>query len=804
VDRVTESSPLGGVRVLDLSTTLPGALATQFLADAGADVLMVEAPGGSPVRRYPAWPSLGRGKRSTVADLRTDEGRARLHALVPDADVLLWTGRPGHEASVGLDGLKELNPALVTVAITGFGPTGPLAGIKGYEGVVMAKLGFCHAKALMAPRPGPAFVSVPFASWGAAMAAVQGVLAALLERERSGKGQHVDADLARGAHSIDTWAWYTDLVGLRWPDAYQVTAPFTEHFQPLAPLIYALLVAPTRDGHWMQFASVQPRLFAAMMEEFGLAGVFSDPKWAGLPVLPTQALRTELWEMLIAKVGERTLAEWEQVFERNPNLFAESFRPGARALEHPQLLHDQRVVTIDDPEVGEVRQPATLALADGRHTTELCPAPRLGDGGAEVTAARGVRAKGTAPAMPLEGITILDFGVMFAGPFGATLLTDLGARVVKIESLDGDEIRRIQSFPESGGAKVMQGKESLCVDLGSDDGRRIIHDLVPHVDVVLQSFRAGAAARAGIDEATLRALNPELVYVNAPGYGTGGPYGAKPAYAPSIAAATGLALIEAPGVLAATGSLAELKRASLQLTQATAVPALQPDGLSALGVAATILLGLLARARGHRIGQLTTSMLSTTVMALQNDLLEYDGKPASPRVDDALTGWGALYRLYPAGSGWVFLAVVTDEEWSDLVDALDVPQLREPRFATAAARQEHDAELAEVLSDVIAGRAAAEWEKLLLSVDVACVEAPEVQPHRLIQEDPALAAEYAATCTSPVFDEHLRPGPLVRFSRSRTQSKGFHQAGDDTDAILQDLGYDDARIADLHERNVVR
>lgn len=801
---MTESSALSGLRVLDLSTTLPGALATQFLADAGADVLMVEAPGGSPVRRYPAWPSLGRGKRSIVADLRTDEGRAQLHTLVPDADVLLWTGRPGHEASLGLDALKEINPALVTAAITGFGPTGPLAGIKGYEGVVMAKLGFCHAKTLMAPRPGPAFVSVPFASWGAAMAAVQGVLAALLERERSGEGQHVDADLARGAHSIDTWAWYTELVGLRWPDAYQVTAPFTEDFEPLAPLLYALLVAPTRDGHWIQFASVQPRLFAAMMEEFGLAQVFADPKWAGVPVLPTQELRTELWEMLIAKVGERTLGEWEQVFARNPNLFAEPFRPGARALEHPQLLHDQRVVTIHDPEVGEVRQPATLALADGRHTTELRPAPRLGEAGTAVApGAQVLAAAGAAPALPLQGITILDFGVMFAGPFGATLLTDLGARVVKVESLDGDEIRRIQSFPESGGAKVMQGKESLCVDIGSVDGRRIVHDLVPRVDVVLQSFRAGAAERAGIDEATLRALNPELVYVNAPGYGTGGPYGAKPAYAPSIAAATGLALIEAPGVLEATGSLAELKRASLQLSQATAVPSLQPDGLSALGVAATILLGLLARARGHRIGQLTTSMLSTTVMALQNDLLEYDGKPASPRVDDALTGWGALYRLYPAGTGWVFLAVVTDEEWSDLVDALDVPELREPRFATAAGRQEHDAELAEVLSDVFACRGAAEWEKLLLSLDVACVEASEVPPQRLIQEDPALAAEYATTCTSPVFDEHLRLAPLVRFSRSRTQSKGFHQAGDDTDAVLRELGYDDARLSDLRARSVV-
>src|SRR3546814_20308896 len=86
---------------------------------------------------------------------------------------------------------------------------------------------------------------------------------------------------------------------------------------------------------------------------------------------------------------------------------------------------------------------------------------------------------------------------MFAGPFGATLLTDLGARVIKIETLGGDQIRNLVAFPEAGGARVLQGKESLAVDLGTDEGLAIVHEVVKKVDVVLQCFRRSEERRVG-------------------------------------------------------------------------------------------------------------------------------------------------------------------------------------------------------------------------------------------------------------------------------------------------------------------
>ena len=808
------TGPLSGLLVVDLSTTAPGAQATQFLAEAGADVVLVEQPGGSPLRSLPGWPALGGGKRSVVLDLHEVGDHSALTDLIARADVLVTTMRPGTLDGLGLmpGQLAGLNPRLVSCAITGWGSTGPLRDLKGYEGLVMAKLGYCHAKRNMNLRGGPAFVSAPYATWGAAHTAVQGILAALLERESSGLGQHVEADLARGVGMIDTWNWFAELISIRWPGAYESIDAYTQDGEPLSPITYPLLIAPTKDGVWLQFAQVDPRLFAAMLQEFGLMPLMSDPKWKGLPRLESQELRTELWERMIKEVGRRTLAEWQQVFETNPHMSAEIFRRGPEALDHPQIRFEGRDVVVADPEHGPVRRPAAMVFEDDRPLSPPSLAPRLDEHGADLRpAAAAAAAAPAAPAgavparLPLEGVTILDLGVMFAGPFGATILTDLGARVVKVESLTGDTIRNILPFPESGGARVMQGKESIQLDLQTDDGRRIVQELAQRSDLVLCAYRAGGAQRAGVDAATLRTLNPDLVYVNAPGYGTSGPYGARPAYAPSIGAAAGLALTDAPDAADSTETLADKKRGARRLSAAHAVPVLQADGVSALGVASTMLLGLLGRARGHAPGTLTVTMLGTATHALLDRTVDYPNRPASPAVDPDGYGFSALYRLYPAGEGWVFLAAPAEKEWPALSAALadEVDLAGDERFATGEARAANDAALAEVLGGAFARRAAADWEKALTASGIGCVQAAEAEPGVVIQTDPALSAEFTVPAISPVFEEHQRVAPPFRFSRSATQAKGGCLAGEHTDAILRELGYTDEAIADLRARSIV-
>ncbi|MFJ4840778.1 CaiB/BaiF CoA transferase family protein [Streptomyces sp. NPDC088746] len=809
------SGPLEGLTVVDLSTTLPGAFATQFLADAGADVIGVEPPGGSPLRAHPGWPAIGRGRRSAVLDLRDEGGRTAVRGLAASADVLVTTFRPGTAERLGLDAgtLAELNPRLVSASITGFGATGPWRDIKGYEGVVMAKLGMFNVKKAITGREGPAFLSAPFASWGAGQTALHGTLTALLERESTGRGQHVEADLVRGATTIDTWAWFTELVGIRWPGAYDIVEAFTDDGEVLSPLIYPLLAAPTKDGRWLQFAQTEPRLFKAMIEELGLSWMWTDPKWKGMPALESQERRTELWEIMLRKVGERTFDEWAHVFETNANVSAEPYRAGREALNHPQLVHEGRVAEVTDPEHGTVRQPSTLIHTADGPLTRLRPAPRLDEDGERIRASAGENDRAVPPTasqapsgkLPLEGLTVLEFGLMFAGPFGSTLLTDLGARVIKVESLEGDTIRRVMAFPEAGGVKVMQGKESICLDLRTEEGRKIVHELAARCDVVLQTFRAGAAERAGVDEATLKKINPDLVYLSAPGYGTDGPYGHRPAYAPSIGAATGLALTDAPHAAEATGSLSEIKSGAIRLNAATAKPSLQADGISALGVASAMLLGLLARARERPLTGMTTTMLATTSLALIDRTVDYEGRPAGPLVDEDGCGFSALYRMYRASDGWIFLAAPAPGEWGPLAGVLagEAGLAEDERFATPESRTAHDEELTGVLAGIFAGGPAAGWEERLTAVDVGCAVVRETAPEILLQTERELVDEYTRTTVSPVFDEHLRLAPAVRFSRSATRANGACLAGDHTDKVLREIGYDDTAVSALRERGIV-
>ena len=808
--------PLAGLTVVDLSTTLPGAQATQFLADAGADVILVEGPEGSPLRADPGWPGLLRGKRSVVLDLHAGDNRAALGGLLRQADVLVTTMRPAAAVRLGLtpELLAARYPRLVAAMITGWGTRGPWAGYKGYEALIMAKTGVLHSKRQLTPGPDPAYVSVPYASFAAGQSAVQGILAALFERESSGLGQVVEANLVSGVGALDTYNWYYEMILRRYPDAFKPLADaFDEQGRPQSRLMYALLVAVTKDGTWLQFAQTAPRLMQAWLEELGLAAEVTGPKWTGFPDLPTPELRLEWWEKMLAKVGERTLGEWEAVFDRNSNVFGEQFRTPDEALAHPQIEHESRVVTVPDPDLGPVRQPSTLVHAGGAPLTAVRRAPRLGEHADEVRQlAASVRpagkggASGPAPrACPLAGVTVLELGGMFAAPFGATLLADLGARVIKIEPPGGDTIRDVMAFPEAGGGKVLQGKESIALNIRTPAGLAIVHEFARRCDVVLQCYRAGVAARIGIDEATLKALNPDLVYLSSPGYGIDGPYGGKPAYAPSIGAASGVSLTDAPLGGSRPETHEELLSGARNLRAGGTVPAVQSDGIAALGVGSALLLGLYARRRGTAPTGMVTTMLGTCTQALISRNTSYAGRPPLTRVDDEFRGLGPLYRLYRAADGWVFLAAPAEREWPALAAALAVyGSLSDSRFATPAGRAANAGALAEALAAIFATRGKDEWEAELTAADVGCVAVAQENAEWRMQDDEFYQAGYAVDAVSPIFDAHRRPAPLNRFSRSATKADSGCRLGQHTDALLREIGYDDARITSLREQDIVR
>ena len=867
---------LAGIRVVDLSSSWVGAHMGLFFADQGAEVVCVEPPGGSSLRGSAAWAFLGRGKHSVVADLARPEGVQRARRLARAADVVVETWRPGTAERMGLgyDDLAAGNPGLVYTSVSGFGSKGPLAGLAGYEALVMAKLGFAVQFTSFTPRGGPAYCSVPYATFSAAHTALHGTLAALYERERSGLGQRVESSLAQGMAAQDPWRWFLAFIARQYPEAYEAAAPIGDDGVPNHSFAFRLLVALSSDGHWMQFSQVSPHLFAAFLRALGLDWMLDHPEWSSVPEFDDRDRRQELWERMLTAVRSRTLAQWNEVFDEDPDVWAEVFRHGAELLDHPQVVHDGRVVSIEDPERGPVRQPGPL-VAD-RATGRGCggPPPGLGcdavtasweaaprrpvgsdaeasgaapladvDAGASGTApladvnggASGVAplagvdagASGAAPlagvdaaasgAAPLAGVAVVEFGTYYAAPYAGAILADFGARVIKVESLAGEPMRTIMGFPEAGAAKSLQGKQSIALDLNTGEGRAVVHRLVAGADIVMQSYRAGAAARLGIDAASLQAVNPDVVYVSSPGYGPGGPCGHRPAFAPTIGAGAGAGWRNVGPAVDPSGQfdLDGVKEASLRLGMATQVGG-NADGCSAVVVASAMLAGLLGARRGngtrHGGTTLATSMLTTMAHVLCEDCVVYEGRPPTPAADPELYGLSAAYRLYRAARGWVFLAAPRDREWRRLVEALDrlgvgAGLASDARFADGASRTAHDGELAAELAAIFSGRAAAEWERDLAAAGVGCVEVASEPFEALLLDDRegsyGRAADLVVDVEHPALGVHPRLTALAHLSRSPTVLGRGCLMGEHTDLVLAELGYGPESIARLRAEGVV-
>jgi crotonobetainyl-CoA:carnitine CoA-transferase CaiB-like acyl-CoA transferase len=807
---------LGELRVVDLSNTFDGALTSLLFADFGAEVVHVEPPGGSRLRAQPSYPFLGRGKMSIVLDLHDAGARRVARSLCADADVVIETFRPGVAARHGLayDDLRDDNPALVYGSITAFGREHPLSHVKGYEGVVMAKVGGYASLSSLTPRPGPAFATVPYGTASAAHTLAQGIFVALYERETSGHGQWVETTLIQALAAHDTWNWILRVVAARYADAF-ATSPRIDESRTLPnnPLTYRLLVALSKDGRWLQFSQTSERLWIAFLRALDLEWVLDDPKWRDAPSSDDLDIREAFWERLLEAVRHRTVADWQRVFDADPDVFAELFRHDTELLHHPQMLHNGSVVTIDDEDVGAVTQPGPLVRMDATPAALRSPAPLLDEHSTELRSrSRRRRAHVSADPptrLPLEGVTIVELGTFYAAPFGATLLTDYGARVIKIEQLDGDPMRSIVPFPEAGGIKVLQGKESVAVDMRSDEGRQIVYELVRRADAVLQSFRAGVVDRLGYDHDSLLALNPDLVYLDAPGYGTDGPYGHRPAYAPTIGAGTGLARRNAGRSIPerADLSLDEVKEHSLRLGTA-ALGVGHADGFAALGVGTALALGLLARKRGAPGQVMLTTMLNTVAHALSEDMVEYEGRSPAPSADAELLGFHALYRLYETAEGWIFLAAPTARDWERLATALasHADLAADPRFTTEDDRIGNDRALAEVLSATFRIQGARAWEQDLTRVDVACVMVEHAPPEAVIMEgDDCLGRtmNIVVDLEHPVIGRYPRLTSLATLSRSPTRAGPAPSLGEHTGTVLDEIGYSQTRIADLRARGVI-
>ncbi|CAI8030730.1 Acetyl-CoA:oxalate CoA-transferase [Geodia barretti] len=674
------------------------------------------------------------------------------------SDVVVESFRPGVAKRLGIDynSLRAEHPGLVYATLTGFGTEGPYANYKGYDGVVAAKSGRMMMFAEQHPREGPNYVVVQGVCHASATALVRGITSALYVREKTGRGQRVETSMLKAVTTYDHVSWVYGQMIEKQPDTYP-----------------------------------------------------PDPRVAS--VVPTPRRRCGLERIMLEKVQEKTLDEWMGIFLGEAgNVAAEPYLTSEQALDHPQIVHNGNAQDVFVPGVGGTRQLGPMVNMNGTPGSTQGPAPALGQHTAETLARlggdAGSRSNGAREAMPkhpLEGITLLDLGTVINGPLGCALVAELGARVIRIEAPGGDWGRR--GMPMSV-HRTMGGSECICLDLKTPEGQEIMGKLAAKADLLLHSMRPGAPERTGIGYEQLARINPKLVYLYAGGYGSTGPYSHRPSMAPIAGAVSG-------GGVAQMGrdafpppeqamSIDEIAAVSRKLKRANDGTADHTTGMvNAVG----LVLGLYARERTGTAQYVESTMIAANAYANIDDFYWHEGKEPRPLPDGEGHGLHALYRLYRAKTGWVFLACPFEDEWEALCRAIDRPDLRDdPRFASPETRAEHDDALAHELGRVFAGAEPMHWEQLLTAADVACVKAEDRGMYFFFNEDPHVRENgFLTPVEAPRYGEFWRYAPVIDFSETPGRVGPGPLKGQHTRPILSELGYTDAEIHDLKQRQVV-
>ena len=751
------TTALDGLRIIEIGSGPAAAFAGMVLAENGAEVVKVERPSGSRDRGRSGHVVWHRGKESIVLDLDLVDGRAALDDVLATADAVVIALSASTRARLGLDGaaVSATFPTLVVATIDGFGAADELSHLPGTDGMLAAVTG--RMATTNGYRPGPIFTPVPIASFGAAMLAVEGVLAALLEVRRSGHGQHVNTSLLHALSAYDMTSGFGNRTS-------QAPAPG----QVFGVMRVPFMTAPTADQRFIQMCSRQRRHFREWLKALELESLLDEPDLPYMPDLfPSEERLDEVADIIRARMRTRTAEEWMALFATR-DIGADPFLTAAEYLTHIQNTVNDRSKVVVDPVVGSTRQIGPLAALSGTPSVIAKPAPALGQHTARVLASARERLHAPMPdaaplaRLPLEGITVVECGYFYATPFSATLLAEAGARVIKVEPNDGDPGRRNWTTSY---VKAMVGKESVSLDLKTPEGRAVMHELVDRADVFIHNFRPGTPERLGIGYAELIERNPRLVYVYGSCFGTNGPWSKKAGFHSSPNAISGAGFIEA-GV------------GNPPINRTYADPA------SALATAAAILIGLHGRERTGRGQYVETVMLTSMAYAVSEWGVTYDAK-VERLVDPGQHGFGDHERLYETADGWIYVECATSEQRACF-----------DQFAGVATGARERALRAHSCADALTA---------LRSAGVPATRADGVEHGTFMLTEPLCRATgVSVETTQGDLPRFWRAGPTVSFSAAPTPLVASPDNGAQTTAVLRELGHDDEFIARLDQLGVTR
>lgn len=389
---------------------------------------------------------------------------------------------------------------------------------------------------------------------------------------------------------------------------------------------------------------------------------------------------------------------------------------------------------------------------------------------------------------PLEGITILEFSTMITAALASMMLAEQGARVIKVEPIDaGDPMRYIGARKgdiSSLFAGCNRGKESIKVDLKSEAGQAVIHEMMPNIDVVIHNFRPGTMDTLNLDFETLQAMNPQLVYMAISGFGTEGPLRRAPAYDPIIQAQCGMAATQGSD------------------ESPTFIRSLLCDKITGYTACQAVTSALFARERTGDGQMIDLSMLDSGLFFMFPDgfqnhaLLEEDTTPGGLLID-------MLYDLTLTKDGGITVAAANQEMQGRMLSAIGLLHLlRDERFDSMAKLVENLHIFRELVAEKCMGYTSDELLALLREVEVPCA--------KCLTRDEVLAQEQLSANDSVSIVDHPHLGKIrivrapPRFGGERLEpSRPTPAHGEHTDDVMASFGVTVDRIEALRSEGVL-
>jgi crotonobetainyl-CoA:carnitine CoA-transferase CaiB-like acyl-CoA transferase len=790
---------MSGLKVLDLSWGITGPMAAMLLGDHGAEVTRIERPSGDPFPDMLGYKVWHRGKRSAVLDLKDAGDHDLFLRLAADADVLIESFSPGVTKRLGIDfdRLAAINPRLIYCSITAYGEDVPEADRKGYDALVAARVGLQYEQRghrdgsvwymtggenpyvdgveldpqwlQGADREGPLFVQSTWPSLGAFFSLSVGIAAALYAREKTGRGQRVTTSLLQGAMACASGVWQR----MEEPDAPGFNSWIFGSKSPKGHY-------RTSDGRWIHTWVPNPRfvLQASKGDTIDLSpdlSVHGDPDRFGTG--PEEQIVMAYYQPMLADaVRKFTAAQWVHA-AAVANVPLQEARPIGESLIDPLLIEDRCVVTVEDPELGPINQVGiTFRLTESQGEIQGPARPR----GADTDAVRAEAARlpspvpaAVAPAAatsasaepPLKGIRVLDLGMAIAGPFACQLLSDLGADVIKVNTL-WDKYWHDTHIAYM----ANRGKRSIQLMLKHPEGMAALKKLIATADVVQHNMRYGAVQKLGLDYETLSKEFPKLIYCHTRGFEKG------PRMGLPGNDQTGACLA---GIQHADGGVADGGKPIWSLTS------LGDTGngfLSAIG----ILNALRQRERTGLGTFVDTSIINACLLNTSYAVATPEGKTLPfPRIDAMQTGLSPYYRLYQTRDGWVQVAAVAPAERA----AFDA-------FAGPGAGA--GADLGAAMEARTSAASSAELLAALGQAGIPAELSDDQYSRRVFDNAEYRRRQWTAEYNDPAVGKLEQIGHTYDLSATPSViQSGPLLVGGATFEIMQELGYSQAQIDDL-------